>query len=407
MPKKLIILLFMFLYLYTLTFNIFMIKLLPNAILFGTPLLILASNPFVQAFAYKKELIIFFIASVFLYLLGYQNVKYFFVVLTIILFCIFYFNYVIDLDVIRFYISIIIFYSLLALSSVIMTLNHFYPTQIDQLRTLLVGGEPVQQSPSGITVFVFSFGYQIAALATFATIAVTVFKKNIAVLFLVLGVCGYFILYGMNRSALVAVGFSVALFWFLYYRYKIVLIFGLLAALAVGFSSSIEELSSGRKQNILSKNERATEGNRDDLMTENIKILADNPYGLIFHGKTWADVAMHNPVFKVGEHGLVTSHNAYLMFITYLGIVVGGLLLFFIYQKIIKITWFAIHHLRGKEYALLICLCFSFIAISINALFHNEWILGSGCGPTLFLYFSVLHLYRIKKNDQANHVEIL
>ncbi|WP_214225533.1 hypothetical protein [Pedobacter sp. B4-66] len=383
-----------------------MIRLLPNAVLFGFPLLIIAANPLEQSFAYKKEMIIFFIASFFLYILGYQDMKYFFVVITILVFCCCYFNYVIGSDLLRFNISIIIFYALLSFSSFVMVLNHHLPTQIDRLRSMLIGGELILQSPSGITANVFSFGYQIAALTSFAIIATTIFKQKKIVLLLVLGVSGYVILYGMNRSALVAVGCAVMFFWMLYYRFKVVIIFGLLAALAFGFRTTIEELSSGRKQNILSKNERGQEGNREDLMAENIKILADNPYGLIFEGKTWDEVAGRNPVFKIGAQGLVTSHNAYLMFVTYLGVVVGGILLFFIYQKIVKITWFAIHHLRDKDYALLVCLCFSFMAISINALFHNEWLLGSGCGPTLFLYFSVLHLYNIKTNN-ADLVKIL
>ncbi|MNR25063.1 hypothetical protein D3C85_1421860 [compost metagenome] len=135
-------------------------------------------------------------------------------------------------------------------------------------------------------------------------------------------------------------------------------------------------------------------------MGENIKILVANPYGLIFADKTWEDVAGRNPVFRIGQSGLVTSHNSYLMFITYLGLVLGGGLLFVIYRKIIKITWIALSHLKDKDYALLVCLCLSFLAISINALFHNEWLLGSGCGPTLFLYFSVLHLYNLKSKKQ-------
>jgi hypothetical protein len=377
-----------------------MIKVLPNAILFGLPLLLIAAKPLEQSFGYTKELIVFFIASFFLYIIGYQDMKYFFVVIIILVFCALYFNNIIAFNLQRFNASIIIFYGLLAFSSLIMVINHYLPVQIDRLRSILIGGELIQQSPSGITASMFSFGYQIAALTSFAIIAVTTFKQKNAIWLLVLGMIGYIILYGMNRSAFVAVGFSVAVFWIIYYRFKVVMIFGLLAILAFSFSNTIEELSSGRKQNILSKNERTTDGNREDLMVENIKILADNPYGLIFEGKTWDDVAGRNPIFRMGERGLVTSHNAYLMFLTYLGLILGGLLLVFIYHKIIKITWFAIHHLRDKEYALLVCLCFSFMAISINALFHNEWILGSGCGPTLFLYFSVLHLYRIKTSNQ-------
>jgi len=400
MIPKVAILLLMFLYLYTLTFNIFIIKLLPNPLLFGLPLLFLTAKPLEEVFVYKTEIIVLFIAAFFLYVLGYQDVKYFLVVIVVVVVCVLYFNYVIASDHHRFNQSIVIFYALLAFSSMVMVLNHYMPSRGDSLRSLLKGGEFIVQSPSGISTNVFSFGYQIAALCSFAIVAVTVYKQKIAVGLLALGLSAYIILYGMNRSAVVAVGASVILFWLLYFKHKVVFIFGFLAIVAFGFRTTIDDLSSGRKENILSKNERSSDGDRGDLMGENIKILVANPYGLIFADKTWEDVAGRNPVFRIGQAGLVTSHNSYLMFITYLGLVLGGGLLFVIYRKIIKITWIALFHLKDKDYALLVCLCFSFLAISLNALFHNEWLLGSGCGPTLFLYFSVLHLYNLKSKTQ-------
>jgi hypothetical protein len=391
MIPKVAIVLLMFLYLYTLTFNIFIIKVVPNALLFGLPLLLLVAKPLAQPFVYKIEVIVLFIAAFFLYVLGYQDIKYFTVVIIVVTFCSLYFNYVIASDLNRFNQSIAIFYILLAFSSLVMILNHYLPSQIDRLRSILKGGELIIQSPSGISANVFSFGYQVAALCTFAVVAVTLYKQKLAVAVLVFGLSMYIILYGMNRSAFVAVGCAVLLFWLLYYKHKVILIFGFLAIVAFSFKTTINDLSSGRKQNILSKNERSADGDRGDLMTENIKILLANPYGLIFADKTWEDVAGRNPVFRIGQSGLVTSHNSYLMFVTYLGLVLGGILLFLIYRKIIKITWIALSHIKDKDYALLVCLCCSFLAISINALFHNEWLLGSGCGPTLFLYFSVLH----------------
>lgn len=401
MIAKVAIAILMFLYLYTLTFNIFMIKALPNAFLFGLPLLLLVAKPLEQPFIYKTEVIVLFTAAFFLYALGYQDIKYFSVVIILVAFCSLFFNYVISSNYYRFKSSILIFYVLLSFSCMVMILNHFFPSRIDSLRSILKGGELIIQSPSGISANIFSFGYQVAALCTFALVGITLYKQKIAVMVLVLVGSIYVILYGMNRSAFVAVGAAVLFFWLIYYKHRVVLIFGFFAILAFSFKSTINELSSGRKQNILSKNERGGDGDRDDLMRENIKILAANPYGLIFEGKTWNDVAGRNPVFRIGQSGLVTSHNSYLMFVTYLGLVLGGVLLLLIYGKIIKISWIAISHIRDIEYALLVCLCFSFLAISINALFHNEWLLGSGCGPTLFLYFSVLHLYNFKLKNQA------
>lgn len=396
MNTKLLIVPLMFFYLYGLTLNLFIppILRLPTPIVFGLPLVFLFREKGQNEFFYKKELIIFFITSFVFHLLGYERIKVFSVVLITITCCSLYFNYFVGRDLQRLKRSVLIYYCLLALSAFVMLLNHMYPGPVNILRKLLTG-ETVIQSPSGLTVFVFSFGYQLASLVTFLVIACSTFRKNLIIQIITFAVCLALILFGMNRSVLVVFSFSVAAFWLLYYRAKAVMIFGALIGLVVLFSSDIQELSSGRKQNILSKNERDAKENRDDLMLENLEIIADNPFGLIFYGKTWDDVASRNPAFKRGETGLVTSHNAYMMFLTYVGILPGLMLLFLIHRKIGKIFWAAILHIRKKENALLVSICFSFLAVSMNPFFHNEWLIA-GSGPIIFLYFCILQLAKIQ-----------
>jgi hypothetical protein len=60
-----------------------------------------------------------------------------------------------------------------------------------------------------------------------------------------------------------------------------------------------------------------------------------------------------------------------------------------------------IKHIRLKDNALLLSLFFSFLAVSINALFHNAWLFTTD-GPTLFLYFGVLQGSKIYMTQDAD-----
>ncbi|WP_207533048.1 O-antigen ligase family protein [Desertivirga arenae] len=326
-----------------------------------------------------------------------ESVKAFSVFMIITVSCSLYFNYFIGESKERLKLSIRIFFALLVLSALIMVANHVEPAKIIVLRSLLVG-EPVQQSPSGITPWIFSFGFQIAALTTFAVVASAVYKRAILFQAIVFTSALTLLLLGMNRSAFLVFALAVGLFWLLYFRFKTVLIIGSLLCIAVVLKSEIAALSTGRQQNILAKNSNKINENRSSLTIENLKIIEDYPLGIAFSGKTWNQVAIHNPAFRIGETGLVTSHNGYLMFITYLGIVIGSLLLFLIYQNVFKIFIKVIKGLKDPDNALLAALCFSLMAISVNSCFHNESLLA-GSGPILFLYFSVLHLSKIQSNE--------
>ena len=396
----------MFMYLYTLTFHVFMTSVIriPAPISFALPLIFFFREVKDTRFYYLREIFIFLIASIFLYLFAQENIKNFFVNMIICSGCALYFNYFVGNNLSRMKQSIWVFFSLLLVSSIIMLLNHVYTVEILMLRTALVG-EVVKQTPSGITPWIFSYGYQIAALATFAVIAACTFKKPFivqAVVFAAMMIC---IFYGMNRSALVAFSGAVCIFWLSYYRFKAVLLFSALFALAVFFQSSLSELSTGRKQNILAKNEMNANEHRSSLMVENLKIIADYPFGVAFYGKTWYDVAKHNPAFKIGEEGFITSHNAYLMFITYLGIALGGLFIWLMFKKVALIFFKTLWQVRKPENALKTALCFSLAAVCLNSFFHNEWILA-GSGPTLFLYFGILQLDRIEKASDGETAEL-
>ncbi len=394
----------MFLYLYTLTFDIFMTNVirLPSPLVFVLPLIFL-NAPGDSKFRYTRELIAVYISSFFFFLLGQEQMKPFFVNAIIITLCAIYFNYFIGNSRERLKLSVWIFYGLLAFSAIIMLLNHAYGTKVDYIRSKLVG-EIVMQSPSGIAPFIFNFGYQLTTLVSFLMVSAMAFRKHLLIQVGAFAICILLILYGMNRSVLIGFAVSAGLFALLFYRIKFALILAGLIGLAVYFNSAIEGLSANRQQNILSKQERKADENRDDLMIENLKIIADYPFGLMVYGKSWNQVARYNPTFQ-REVGLVTSHNAYLMFVTYLGILPGLTLLILLYFKVGKIFIGALRHIKKKENALLLSLCCSFTAAAINSCFHNDWFLG-GNGPTVFLYFCIIQLARIQTKTAEAKVEV-
>ncbi|ADY51396.1 hypothetical protein Pedsa_0824 [Pseudopedobacter saltans DSM 12145] len=398
---KYIVFLLMVLYLYVLTYGIFMTETfrLPAPVLFGIPLVILF-NTKVKGFAYTKELIALLIAVFFYYVIGLQELETFASYAIGILMCSLFFNYFIGNSGLRFRTSVFIFYTLLLFSAVVMVMDHIYPGT-RQIRELLVD-DKVVQSPSGIAVYQFTFGYQIAALTPFLFIYTILYQRSFLLKSLVLVSCLGFLYLGMQRSAFVAFLACVLILTLLYYRHKALVIWSLGALVGMLFYTLVLKDNTDERNNIFAKNANdGTEFNRSGLALENINIYSDYPLGLIFYGKNWGDVIYRNPVFSSG----ITSHNAYLMFITYLGPIVGLTLLWIIYAKVLKISFLALKRIRDPDNALLICLCFSFLGVSINSLSHNAWLISAD-GPTLFLYFSILHLYRMKNQDDFKTLTI-
>lgn len=381
----------MVLYLYSLSLGVFMTATfrIPAPLLFSFPLLFLFREKS-DSLLYRKELWSFSIAFFFYYLIGIGDFRAFAANLIVVILCSFYFNYFISSNRVRFNFSVLIFYALLAISSVIMVLDHFFP-EIKSVRELIID-DKVLQSPSGLASTQFTFGYQLAAFGPFVLIYTFLFHKPVLIKVLVFVSCLIFIYLGMQRSVLITFVISLTLFLLIYFRLKAV--FFLVIAVFIGalFFNYVVEHDKNRPDNIFTKNENNdSDYNRSLLTSENLKIYSDYPLGLIFYGKNWNDVIYRNRVFSSG----VTSHNAYLMFITYLGPFLGLSLLLIIYSRVIRIGYNALKEIRLKENALLICLCFSFLGVSINAFAHNAWLLSAD-GPTLFLYFSILHLSKMQ-----------
>lgn len=400
MIKRIIFFVLIFLYVYVTTFNIFLTEIIkvPAPILIMTPLLIFYRQDNVN-FEYGLQGLIFFIAVFLNILIGESELVGFFTFIINLTCMIIFFNYIIGDSLERMMMTIYLFYGLLFISGVVLLLDH--QLDIGDIRTILIGG-PVLQSPSGIATSQFTFGYQMAAVTPFMLIGVVLFKKNWLLSFVLIIVAINFIFFGMQRSVFVAFLAVVAMFLFLYFRAKSIFLFIGISAIFLLGQGYMDQFSEDKNQkNILNKNVKQTDKNenRGDLISENLKIIADYPFGLIFYNKTWNDVVQHNFVYKNG-HQIISSHNGYLMFITYLGPILGLLLLVLIYYKVWKNIWHALKHIKLEENAMLVCLSFSFIAVSINSFFHNEWLLSTS-GPTQFLYFSILHLtlinsYKIK-----------
>lgn len=399
--KNTITVVLMLMYLYTLTFDIFLNQYLRfPATLICLPLITLfRANTF--HFTFLKEFLVLFIANFIVYAVYAGDVKSFTVNMITIVGCGLYFNFFVGNNHQRFHNSVVIFISLLILSSIVMLLDHYFHSNILTVRELLTGSIVVQ-SPSGIATKVFTFGYQLAALTGFLLIWCFVYKKSLTVRILVLMFCIVCIFLGMQRSVLATFLVSGVIFLFYFYKFRSVFIIGAIVLLAgLLFSMVLKEQTDGYN-NILAKNERNSNENRSGLAIENLKIYTDYPFGLVFHGKKWSEVIKNNPAF--GYDG-ITSHNAYLMFITYVGPFVGFGLLFFFYNRIALIFRNVLKTLKMPENALLVCLCFSFLAVSLNSLFHNAWLVN-GNGPTLFLYFAILQYHHSFSSLNSNNPDL-
>jgi hypothetical protein len=340
-----------------------------------------------------------FTLAMFLYdIVGWGDYIAFFATLITITTCSLYFNYFIGLNKKRFNLSVFILFILLMGSMLIMILDHPFPSIIDPLRSRMLD-EQVKQSPAGLATTQFTFGYQIAAFTVFAFVAACTFKQFLLVKIIVFCVCITCIYLGMNRSAFVSFGAAVVLFLLIYYRYKAVLLIAATVILGFAVYTYVLKGNLDEKNNIMSKNQakQANDYNRADLAAENLKILADYPFGIIFYGKSWEEVTYRNQTFTFG----LTSHNAYLMFITYLGPILGIGILIIIYYKISQLFWQTMKNIRLKQNALYAALLFSFIAISLNALSHNAWLMSVD-GPTIFLYFAILQYQKIVAHQKED-----
>ncbi|WP_439696884.1 O-antigen ligase family protein [Mucilaginibacter sp. AW1-7] len=397
--KKLLVYCFVIFYLYVLAFGIFMTETvkIPAPAVFGLPLIFFAGQPATR-FLYYKEML-FFITALFLYnIVGMNDYRSFFATLITIFICALYFNYFVGSSRSRFVASIVLFFLLLMVSMIIMILDHNYASIIDPIRIAMLD-EQVKQSPSGLSITQFTFGYQVAAFTTMILVAAFTFKQNLLIKLVVLCCCLVCVYLGMNRSAFISFCAATATFLIIYYRYKAV--FLLIITILVCFAAYTYMLKDNfdNKNNILSKNtaKEANDFNRADLAAENLKIVANYPFGLIFYGKTWDEVTYRNPSFPFG----LSSHNAYLMFVTLLGPFLGLGLLGAIYYRILSLFWNTVKNIHKKNQPLYLALFFSFFAISINALSHNGWLLSVD-GPTIFLYFAILQ-YNVT-SDTGNDI---
>ena len=388
--RKIIIVGLMSAYLYMLTFDIFLNLFLRfPAPLICVPLIVFFPSKTFH-FAFLKEVIVFFITNFLVYVIYAGDNKAFAVNFLTVMGCALYFIFFIGNDLQRLKLSVMIVIVFLFASSMVMLLDHYYHSTILNVRERLIGGF-VLQSPSGIAAQIFTFGYQLAALTSFLFVYVFVYKKSLLMKVTVLIFCLTCIFLGMQRSVLVTFFVSGILFLVYYYKLRAVLIIGGGAIVGAFLYLVVLQNQGEGYNNILAKNERNANEDRGSLAIENLKVYTNYPYGLIFYGKKWKEVVRGNAVF--GYEG-ITSHNAYMMFITYLGPFIGITILVLIYRKIVRIFRFALQNILLEEYALLISLCFAFLAASLNSLFHNAWLVNAN-GPTIFLYFAVLHCYKI------------
>ena len=397
--KKLLVYCLVIFYLYALAFGLFMTETvkIPAPIIFGLPLVFFARQH-VMRFFYHKEMFLFAMASFLYNVVGMNDYRSFFATLITILICALYFNYFVGSSRSRFTTSVVLFFLLLMLSMIVMILDHNYASIIDPIRIAMLD-EQVKQSPSGLSITQFTFGYQVAAFTTMILVATFTFKQSLLVKLIALFFCMVCLYLGMNRSAFISFCAAIVIFLIAYYRYKAVFLLACTILICFAAYAYLLKGNFDDKNNILSKNsaKEANDFNRADLAAENLKIVANYPFGLIFYGKSWDEVTYRNPSFPFG----LSSHNAYLMFVTLLGPFLGFGLLGAIYYRILSLFWQAIKSIHKKKQPLYLALFFSFFAVSINALSHNGWLLSVD-GPTIFLYFAILQYNNI--SDTGNDI---
>lgn len=379
-------------YIYTLSFDIYLNDYfrLPSVIL-GMLLALLFAGQRIKTNGFLLPLGLLILANFFYYAMGQDQVKPVVVNVSIFLACAGYFEYFVGSSLSRLKYSVVIFFSCLSLSVLIMAADHLDPLAMLAVRGVLMGGE-VTQSPSGISIAIFTFGYQLCAFSGLLFCYALFSRKHAGLVLVALLISLLAIFYGMQRSALIVFGISAVLSIIALYKANLLKVL-LPLSFAVGLTFYLlSAVNSTDQANILNKAEINAQSGEDrgDLMGENFKIYTDYPFGLLFYLKTWPEVSRNNPAFQGG----LTSHNAYFMFITYLGPFIGLILLGAIYYRIFLVVRRTLQALDDSRYALLGSLCFAFLAISLNSIFHNAWLINAN-GPTVFLFFCILQLDRI------------
>lgn len=395
MVRKAVILILMLLYIYTLTFDIFLntyFTKIPAPIIFGFPLVALFFDKSIRSYWHGWETLYFLLAILFFYGIGQGDFKTFLVNAIVFTVCGFYFNFFVGHSSRRFNVSVVLFVGFLIVSALVMFADHQYTDRIDSLRIKLLGSIVVNQSPSGISSTIFTFGYQAAALVGFLFVFMLAAGRKWYVTGPVFLFCLIVAYYGMQRSVFIGLSACTVLYFLVRYGLNAVPALTGITACCVLFFLLVLHPYFSTGENIFNKNSTNMENgeNRQDLFFENLKICSDYPFGLIFYGKDWKEVTHKNPVFQDG----LTSHNAYMMFFTYLGPVLTIILLILMFYNVGRVFQFALVHIRKKENALLAGLCFAFVSISVNALFHNAW-LAAANGPSVFLYLAILHYGRM------------
>jgi hypothetical protein len=391
MIKKGIILFLVLMYQYTLMADIFLNSYfkLPAPLLFGVPLILFFAVKKYYTVEFGWETFFFLAANLLYYAVGQGDFKPFIVNSITFIVCMLYFKSFIGDNNSRFKVAIFLFFMLLGISVCIMLVNHLFPQRVDSLRSTLLGSQ-VTQSPTGISTTIFTFGYQLAAFTSFTIVAAFLWKRSMFLPVVALLGCLIAAWYGMQRSALIAFGMSVIGFTLFYYKQRAIPILSATLVCCLLFFLLVLKPYASSSDNILDKTNRNTENgeNRSELFIENLKIYSEYPFGLVFYGKQWKDAIVGSYVFSSG----ITSHNAYMMFFTYLGPFVGIALLLGLYYPAYKAFKYAALNIRKPQNKLFVALCFSLLAISINSLFHNAWLVNAN-GPTVFLYVAILHKY--------------
>lgn len=330
------------------------------------------------------------------------NATYLFVLLS----CIAVFRYLVGSDARR-YVSICrLFCLMLIVSSLVLFVSQFAPILGLGIRVLVLGdGVLLRPYPSGLSLFVHTYGYQAAALGgicvAFIHCARTARPGDGSRLTLVLLYTAAVLLFSMQRSAVLSTVAAACIAGLVlgvrpYLRVvAIVAVLGLVLSAYPGSQRAIERSVIGKDRSDTVK------GARLELQTETLTIIKDHPWGLILEGRDW-DHSLFRWGGALSQKGL-SAHNAYLMIIAYLGVPA----VFLLGAILIPTLRIAVCLLRtppnGPSGMWPSAMALVLVATLCNALLHNSSIFTAE-GSTIFSFVAVRHWADLHDGERTSDV---
>ena len=259
--------------------------------------------------------------------------------------------------------------------------------------------------PNGFASLLFLFGYQIAVSTPLSTMLFFIEKRKSWRILWAFGssLSLLALLFAGERSGLLAGGLALFLFLYLRKQFKTAVLIVCIISLSMFIFSQIDMKRVGLKHDIFTRmqeEESKFEGiGRIKLQFIGLRVIAENPLGLILAEKSWGEEADRlGADFSAWEGQEIAVHNGYLGRIISYGWVLGlliGIVLFRLLRHIRNVFSWKKYQLDGLEYAEIVAL--SLLSVLIQALFHNASIFtfNSISLTVMFLFLTWVDLFTV------------